>query len=194
MKIEKKGNFNLYSHPRLARKKPTHVNIMRFLLITWYFSLSNLSWIVINRRSNRLQRKQEHKYDLYYCTCIQRQHQNVMTTSKCDENNKLAYMGQQSVSMLFNTFLMSTVINSNCTNTWQNGISLFCICDPMAPRVIHPLHPNISIYILYTLLYLFPLVLTRRTYLKIKASCVGDHFLYSHDLNEWFSSITVSRN
>ena len=135
MKIEKKRYFNLYSHPQLARKKTTHVNIMRFHLITWYFSRSNLSWIVMNRRSNRLQRKQEHKYDLYYCTCIQRQHQNVMTTSKCDENNKLAYMGQQSVSMLFTTFFMSTVINSNCTNTWQNVISLFCICDHMAPRV-----------------------------------------------------------
>ena len=28
----------------------------------------------------------------------------------------------------------------------------------------------------------------------IKASDVGDHILYSHDLNEWFSSITVRRN
>ena len=62
-------------------KKTTHANIMRFYLITWYFSLSNLSWIVINRRSNRLQRKQEHKYDLYYCTCIHRQHQNVVKTT-----------------------------------------------------------------------------------------------------------------
>ena len=28
----------------------------------------------------------------------------------------------------------------------------------------------------------------------IKASDVGDHILYSHDLNEGFSSITVRRN
>ena len=63
------------------KKKTTYVNIMTFYLITWYFSRSNLSWIVINRRSNRLQRKQEHKSDLYFCTCIQRQHQNVMRTT-----------------------------------------------------------------------------------------------------------------
>ena len=113
------------------------------------------------------------------------------TTSKCGENNRLAYMGQQSMLMFFITFLMSTAINSNCTNTWQNVISLCPICDHMAPRVIHALHPNISIHILHTLLYLFLLVLTRRIYLKIKASYVGDHFLYSHDLNEWFSQITV---
>ena len=169
------------------KKKHTHVNIMRVHLITWYFSLSNLSWIVINRRSNRLQRKQEHKYDLYYCTCIQRQHQNVMRTTDW-------HAWGSKVSMFFITFLMSTAINSNCTNTWQNVISLCPICDHMAPRVIHPLHPNISIQILHTLLYIFLLVLTRRIYLKIKASCVGDHFLYSHDLNEWFSHITVRRN
>ena len=106
------------------------------------------------------------------------------TTSKCDKNNKMAYMGQQSMSMFFITFLMSKAINSNCTNTWLKVISLFCICDQMAPRVIRPLHQNISIHILYTLLYLFLLALTRRIYLKIKASYVGDHFLYSHDLNE----------
>ena len=93
-------------------------------------------------------------------------------------------MGQQSMSMFFITFLMSKAINSNCTNTWLKVISLFCICDQMAPRVIRPLHQNISIHILYTLLYLFLLALTRRIYLKIKASYVGDHFLYSHDLNE----------
>ena len=95
---------------------------------------------------------------------------------------------------VFFTFLVSKAINNNCTNTWQNVISLFCIYDQMAPRVIRPLHPNISIQILHTLLYIFLLVLTRRIYLKIKASCVGDHFLYSHDLNEWFSHITVRRN
>ena len=52
------------------------------------------------------------------------------------------------------------------------------------PVPINPLHPNISIYTLHTLLYTFPLVLTRRMYLTIKVSLVGDHFLYSHDLNE----------
>ena len=109
-------------------KKTTHVNIMRFYLITWYFSRSNLSWIVMNRRSNRLQKKQEHKYDLYYCTCMHRQHQNVVRTTDW-------HTWGSKVSMFFTTFLMSTAINNNCTNTWQNVISLFCICDHMAPRV-----------------------------------------------------------
>ena len=50
--------------------------------------------------------------------------------------------------------------------------------------LFNPLHPNFSIYILHTLLYTFPLALTRRIHLKIKASKVGDHFLYSHYLND----------
>ena len=50
--------------------------------------------------------------------------------------------------------------------------------------MLSPLHPNISINIPHTLLYAFPLVLTRRICIMIKASKVGDHFLYSHDLNE----------
>ena len=51
-------------------------------------------------------------------------------------------------------------------------------------RFHEPLHPNISIHILHSLLYKFPLVPTRRIRLTIKASLGGDHFLYSHDLNE----------
>ena len=50
-----------------------------------------------------------------------------------------------------------------------------------SPILFNPLHP---IYILHTLLYTFPLALTRRIHLKIKASKVGDHFLYSHYLND----------
>ena len=43
---------------------------------------------------------------------------------------------------------------------------------------LSPLNPKISIHILYTLLYTFPLVLTRRICLTIKVSKVGNHFLY----------------
>mgnify|MGYP006963832109 CR=1 FL=1 len=50
--------------------------------------------------------------------------------------------------------------------------------------MLSPLNPNISIVILHSLLFTFPLVLTRRICLMIKASYVGDHFLYSHGLNE----------
>ena len=47
-----------------------------------------------------------------------------------------------------------------------------------------PIHLDISILILYTFLYTFPLILTRRIHLTIKTSEVGDHFFYSHSLNE----------
>ena len=48
---------------------------------------------------------------------------------------------------------------------------------------VNLLHPSIW-SILHTLLYTFSLVLVRRICLTIKASYVGDHFLYSHDLSE----------
>ena len=60
-------------------------------------------------------------------------------------------------------------------------------------KSFNPLHTNISIHILPTLLYTFLLVLTMRICLAIKAPLVGNHFLYSHDLNEWFSCITLGR-
>ena len=43
----------------------------------------------------------------------------------------------------------------------------------------NPLHPNISMHILHTILYTFPKVLTRRICLPIKRLVPGDHFLYS---------------
>ena len=48
-------------------------------------------------------------------------------------------------------------------------------------------------HILHTVLYTFPKVLTRRICLTNK-SLVGDHFLYSHDLNVWFRDDIVRRN
>ena len=52
------------------------------------------------------------------------------------------------------------------------------------------LHPTNSIHFLYTCLYKYLLVLTRRIPLTFfKASKVGDHFLFSPDLNDWSSSI-----
>ena len=59
---------------------------------------------------------------------------------------------------------------------------------------VSPLNPNISIHILYTFLYTHLLILTRRICSTIKASCGSDHFLCSHDLSEWFSSIIARRN
>ena len=58
--------------------------------------------------------------------------------------------------------------------------------ERLAPRFIqvNSQHPNISIHILHTIPYTFPLVLKRRIRLTIKGCWVGDHFLYSHDPTE----------
>ena len=60
--------------------------------------------------------------------------------------------------------------------------------DVRFPRksVIFSLHPNISIHILYSLLYTFLLILKRRICLTIKAAymSVGDQFPCSRDLDE----------
>ena len=48
---------------------------------------------------------------------------------------------------------------------------------------LDPLHANISMHILLTVLYVSPKVLTKRICLKIKSFLFGDHFLYSRDPN-----------
>ena len=49
--------------------------------------------------------------------------------------------------------------------------------------LVNPLHPNIGIHILHSVLYILPKLLTRRMFLTINSFLVGDHFLYSHDLH-----------
>ena len=49
--------------------------------------------------------------------------------------------------------------------------------------LIGPLHPNISVHILQTVLYTIPKVLTKIIVLQSRVSLVGDHFLHSCDLN-----------
>ena len=51
---------------------------------------------------------------------------------------------------------------------------------------INPLHPRISMHILHTAPYTFAKVQARRICLALRASSVGDHFLFSHDINVWF--------
>ena len=66
----------------------------------------------------------------------------------------------------------------------------------MCPKVwelISHLNSNISIYILHNFIPTFLKLLTRRICLTIKASLVGDHFLYSHDLNVWFWGDVLKR-
>ena len=61
-------------------------------------------------------------------------------------------------------------------------------------EIFNPLHPNISMHILHSVLYTFPKIQIRRTYLTIKIFLVGDHFLYSCDLYMWLRGNTVGRN
>ena len=62
---------------------------------------------------------------------------------------------------------------------WNHNACALSFCLIL---IFSPLHPNISIDILYTLPYTCPLVLTGRICLTIKTSQVGDYFLYSHIL------------
>ena len=63
-------------------------------------------------------------------------------------------------------------------------ILFFKSCSHCFP--VNPLQPNISMYILHTVLFTSPKVLTRRICLTIKSFFFGDHSLYSHNLNVWF--------
>ena len=80
------------------------------------------------------------------------------------------------------------VIRINVSNYFN--IILFRLVGMKEHRMVTPPPPpafhqtNISIHILHTIPYKFLLVLTRRICLTIKVSLVGDHFLYSHDLDE----------
>ena len=60
--------------------------------------------------------------------------------------------------------------------------------------LISLLHSNISIHIHYTILFIIPMVPTGEFVWQSGASYIGDHFLYSHDLEFWFKSNTVKGN
>ena len=54
---------------------------------------------------------------------------------------------------------------------------------PKFTILLNPVHPNIGIHVPHAVFSALPLMLTRRTRLKIKAYLVGDHFLYSRHLS-----------
>ena len=62
-------------------------------------------------------------------------------------------------------------------------------CSSYGGIGINPLHPNIRMHILHTVLYTFLEVLKRRICWTVRSSLVVDHFLDSHDLNVWFRVI-----
>ena len=49
----------------------------------------------------------------------------------------------------------------------------------LVDSTINPLHPNINIHILQTVVYTFSKMLMRRICLTSRASLVADHFIYS---------------
>ena len=64
----------------------------------------------------------------------------------------------------------------------------------MVDSTINPLHPNISIHILQTVVYTFSKVLMRRICLTSRASLVADHFIYSCYFYVWYRGDIVRRN
>ena len=85
----------------------------------------------------------------------------------------------------YNVITLETIFRSTAKSSSRNSIGhiMTTECIILKRLNINPaLHPNISLYILLTVLYTFPKVLTRRICLIIK-SFIGDHFLYSRDLN-----------
>ena len=64
------------------------------------------------------------------------------------------------------TIFMEWIIPFDKLTVYIN-ISIYC---NWSCGIINPLHPNISTHVLHTLLYTFPLVLTRRIYFTITAS------------------------
>ena len=97
-----------------------------------------------------------------------------------------------SLYLLFCCFSISLFLS--CVYIVRISFSVVLAVGDCWSKLINPLHFTISLHICQTVLYTFPKVLTRRICLTIKASQIGDHFLYSHDLYDWFSSITVRRN
>ena len=49
-------------------------------------------------------------------------------------------------------------------------------------------------YLLLTVLFIFPTVLKRRLFFNNQAHLIGDHFLYSHCLNVWLRADVLKRN
>ena len=71
---------------------------------------------------------------------------------------------------------------------WNEGVSCFVYkSEEGKMSKINPLHSNISIHILHTILYTFPKVLKREKLFNNQElpllMVVGDHFLYFPDRN-----------
>ena len=63
-----------------------------------------------------------------------------------------------------------SLITMGLTKIKQKGKGFFFFLEELLYMFNNPLHPDITINILHTLLYMLVLVQTRRIYLEIKAS------------------------
>lgn len=63
-----------------------------------------------------------------------------------------------------------SLITMRLTKIKQKGKGFFFFSEELLYMFNNPLHPDITINILHTLLYMLVLVQTRRIYLEIKAS------------------------
>ena len=59
---------------------------------------------------------------------------------------------------------------------------------------LNPLHSGISVHILPTVVYTFPMIRKENFFQQSRASWVDDHFLNSHDFCAWLSSDTAKIN
>ena len=85
------------------------------------------------------------------------------------------------------------------TLNWNEGVSCFVYKSEKGKMSkINPLHSNISMHILHTILYTFPKVLKREKLFNnqelLLLVVVDDHFLYFPDRNVWFRDDLVRRN
>ena len=71
----------------------------------------------------------------------------------------------------YNVITVETIFRSTAKSSSRNSIGhiMTTECIILKCLIINPLHPNISLHILLTVLYTFPKVLTRRICLIIKS-------------------------
>ena len=118
-----------------------------------------------------------------FCVWI---HHNFMHIARCKCPKQIPYSLEKALLHLVN------FLHPKCSTFLRVPLIWKVWCDKEIFS-FKPLYPHISIHILHTYLQMFPLVWIRRICFTIKASQVGNHFLYSCDINEWFSSITARR-
>ena len=102
----------------------------------------------------------------------------------------------QSEEFMYSVMLSKVSWSVNCLlkTLTLKGFSSVCTLWGKNTNDLNPLHRNISIHILLTVLCTITKLLTRRICLTIESFFSSDQFLYSYDNNVWFSGDIVRRN